>query len=84
MCIMHMSHEEVGIDALELRRLCGKNAKKQQKTAQKLKIFTKIYCTLELAMLESTPFEDFDPLESTNLFLNCPSILDAPKWKFQN
>ena len=67
MCIMHMLHEEVAIDALELRRLCGKNAIKRQKTVKKLKIFTKIYCASGLAMLESTPLGDFDPLKSTNL-----------------
>ena len=31
MCIMHMLHEEVAIDAFELRKLCGKSAKRQQK-----------------------------------------------------
>ena len=41
--------------------------KNYKKMAQKLKIFTKIYCTSGLAMLESTPLGDFDPLESTNL-----------------
>ena len=41
--------------------------KNDKKTAQSLKIFTKIYCPSGLAMLESTPFGDFDPLESTNL-----------------
>ena len=44
-----------------------KMLKNDKKTAQKLKIFTKIYCTSGLAMLESTPLGDFDPLESTNL-----------------
>ena len=67
--------------------------KNDKKTAQKLKIFTKIYCTSGLAILECIPFGDFDPLESTNLgvfvfffffFFNYPFILDAPKWKFQN
>ena len=64
---MHMSHEEVAIDAWELRRLCGKSAKNDKKRVQNLKIFTKIYCTSGLPMLECTPLGDFDPLESTNL-----------------
>ena len=67
MCIMHISHEEVAIDALELRRLCGKSARKRQKMVQKSKIFTKIYYMLGLAILECTPLGDCDPLESTNL-----------------
>ena len=40
--------------------------KNNKKTAQKLKMFTKIYYTLGLAMLESILLGDFDLLESTN------------------
>ena len=67
MCTMHMSNEEVFIDVLERWRVCGKSAKKNTKVAQKLKIFTKIYCMSRLAMLKSIPLGDFDLLKSTNL-----------------